>query len=101
MSGTVLTELTCDIVPGAARESYNIEWFRISPSGEFVAITQGINQQNFNLTLPVDVNSNGTVYMCTVTVDHDGDTSRPYDGAEITLRTEGKLTYALHLVLCM
>ena len=98
VSGTVLTELTCDILPGAARKSYNIEWFRINPSGGFNRITEGINQ-NFNLTLPVDINSNGRVYMCTVHIDHDGDGKHPtpHDGAKITLRAEGKLEYALHL----
>ena len=103
MSGTNSTQLQCDIGPGAARQSYTIEWDRINPSGGFTSITEGINQQNFSLTLPVDINSNGTVYMCTVTIDHDGDTSRAYDGAKITLRTAGKLVhvYTLYLIRCM
>ena len=99
-SETDSTQLQCDIGPGAARDSYNIEWDRINPTGGFTPITEGINE-NFSLTLPVDVNRNGTVYMCAVTIDHDDDTSRPYVGAEITLRTASKLVYAPFLILCM
>jgi len=87
VNGTVSTELTCDIEPGTARESYSIKWFQIYP--KFALITKGINEKNFNLTLAVDVNSSGAVYMCTVTIDHDG-TTFLYSGAEITLRTGGK-----------
>ena len=92
VSGSASTQLDCDIGPGAARESYTIQWVQINTNGGFTTITQGINQQNFGLTLPVDVNSNGRMYMCRVTIDHDGMiTIRAYDGAKITLRIAGKL----------
>ena len=93
VSGPALTQLNCDIGPGSARESYTIQWVQININTN---ITQGINHQNFSLTLSVDVNSNGRMYMCRVTIDHDGIIRRTYDGAKITLHTSGKLAYAHH-----
>ena len=99
VSGTVLTELTCDIGPGAARESYNIEWFRINPSGGFTRLTEGVNRETFSLRLPVSVNSSNAVYMCRVTIDHDGNEAGnlvSYDGARITIETAGKYICTCH-----
>lgn len=91
VNGTNSTQLKCDIRPGVVRERYSIEWNRINPGGGFTKINEGIDPQNFSLTLPVDISSNSTVYMCTVDINHDGNgDSTPYDGAKITLRTAGK-----------
>ena len=93
VSGPALTQLNCDIGPGSARESYTIQWVRINTNTN---ITQGINQQNFGLTLPVDVNSNGRMYMCRVTIDHDGIIRGVYDGAKITLHIAGEVAHMHH-----
>ena len=86
-SGTVSTQLSCDIGPGAGRE---VQWNRLNSDGTFTPVTEGINQENFNLMLPVDVNSDSAVYRCTVTIDLGGNL-RSYNGANITLRAAGKL----------
>ena len=96
VSGTVPTELTCDIEPGAARENYDIEWNRLNSESNFTRIREGVNPETFSLTLPVSANSNSAVYRCTVTIDHDGSgTGNPvfYDGARITIETAGKYMY--------
>lgn len=88
-SGTVLTQLSCDIRPGAARESYSLQWFQLNTDSSFSSISEGINE-DFSLTMHVSLNSNNAVFMCTVTIDHDGTNATPYDGARVTIRTTGK-----------
>jgi len=87
VSGMVSTQLSCDIGPGAGRE---VQWNRLISDGTFTPVTEGINQENFNLTLPVNVNSDSAVYRCTVIIDLGG-SNRSYNGANITLRAAGKL----------
>ena len=86
VSGTVSTQLTCDIEPEAGSE---VQWNQLNSDGDVTPITEGINPENFNLTLMANISSNGTVYWCTVTFDNGENLS--YHGANITLRTAGKL----------
>jgi len=101
VSGTVSTELTCDIGPGAARENYDIAWNQLNTDSSFTRIREGVNLETFSLTLPVSANSNSTVYRCTVTIDHDGSGTGNrvfYDGAPITIETAGKCV-CIHMCL--
>ena len=99
VSGTVSTPFDWDIQPGAAPENYNINWFRLNSDGLTISpIMEGISQENFSLTLQVNLSHNNTLYMCRVSIDHDGvGTGSPpiqYDGAKATLYTAGKVRRA-------
>lgn len=100
-SGTVPTQLACDIRPGAARQSYSLQWFRLNSGGSFSSVVGGINE-DFSLTLHISSSSNNAVYMCTVTINHDGTGNAiPYDGARITIRTTGKYSVLSVHCACM
>ena len=86
VSGTISFQLKCDIEPGAGRV---VQWNRLNSDNTSTLITEGISQDSFNLTLMVNINSNNSVYMCTVTIDYCGNLTRSYNGPRITLRTAG------------
>lgn len=92
VGGSVLTQLTCDIGPGLARQSYSLQWRRLSSGNGFTTVTEGVNEETFTLTIPTTTASNNVMYMCTVFIDHDssGSYRRLYDGARITVKTAGK-----------
>ena len=57
VSGTVSTQLDCDIQPGAAPENYDIAWFRLNSHGGSARVREGISQETFNLTLQVNLSN--------------------------------------------
>ena len=63
---SVSTELQCDIQPGAMRQRYSVHWVQIVNSSDiFVG-------DMFNLTLNVNSSTNGSLYQCHVTINHNG-----------------------------
>ena len=79
---TVSTLLVCDIQPGALAQSYSVQWFRMIQDVSIVH--EG--ETRFELTLNVTISLNGSQHVCVVTVNHDGNTSRSYSGAIVTIR---------------
>ena len=93
------TQLSCDISPGAARDSYSVQWFQLNSGSSFSSVSAGIGE-DFSLTLHVSLSSDRAEYMCTVTIDHDGTGNAiAYDGARITVRTTGKCNSITKLIL--
>ena len=79
---TVSTLLECDIQPGALAQSYSVQWFRVIQNVSIVH--EG--EMRFELTLNVTISLNRSQHMCVVTVNHDGNISRSYSGAIITIQ---------------
>ena len=80
---TVSTLLECDIKPGALIQRYSVQWFQISPM-----YNESIGSM-FNLSLSVNSSSDGNIYQCEVTVDHDGNYSATYIGRRFILGIRG------------
>ena len=62
---TVSTELQCDIQPGSMRQRYSVQWAQTFNSSDIVG-------DMFNLTLIVNSSTNGSLYQCCVTINHNG-----------------------------
>ena len=83
---SVSTELQCDIQPGALRQRYSVQWVQIINSS-YINVAGGM----FNLTLNVSSSTNGSLYQCCVTINHNGSGQTSiYKGRYIeVLTTEG------------
>ena len=64
---SVSTELQCDIQPGAMRQRYSVQWIQVFNSSDI-----SIAGDMFNLTLTVNSTTNGSLYQCCVTINHNG-----------------------------
>ena len=64
---SVSTELQCDIQPGAMRQRYSVQWVQVFMSSNIYIVGN-----MFNLTLNVNSSTNGSVYQCHVTINHNG-----------------------------
>ena len=64
---SVFTELQCDIQPGAMRQRYSVQWLQVFNTS-YIYIAGGM----FNLTLTVSSSTNGSLYQCYVTINHNG-----------------------------
>ena len=76
---SVSTELQCDIQPGAMRQRYSVLWVQIINSSDIY-----IFGDMFNLTLTVSSSTNGSLYQCYVTINHN-------DANGLTSIYEGRL----------
>ena len=63
---SVSTELQCDIQPGALRQRYSVQWVHVFNIGFRI-----IPVDMFNLTLNVSSSTSGSLYQCSVTINHD------------------------------
>ena len=66
---SVSTELQCDIQPGALRQRYSVQWIQVFIFNNSTDIYIG---DMFNLTLTVNSSTNGSLYQCHVTINHNG-----------------------------
>ena len=62
----VSTELQCAIQPGAMRQRYSVQWVKVFNTFH-INITGGM----FNLILSVSSSTNGSLYRCYVTINHN------------------------------
>ena len=99
-NSTVSTELQCDIQPGALRQRYSVQWVQNFNSSDIVG-------NMFNLTLTVNSSTNGSLYQCCVTIDHNGSgLNSTYKGRLIVvITTEGiynnqLITFSLIIIYC-
>ena len=83
---SVSTELQCDIQPGALRERYSVQWVQVFNTSH-INIAEGM----FNVTLTVNFSTNGSLYQCYVTINHNGSgLASIYEGRLIeVITTEG------------
>ena len=79
MDSTVMTELACDIQPGALKQRYSVEWLKS---------TSYIVGNTFNVTVNISASSEGETYHCTVFIDHNGQgLILSYSGRHIIIAT--------------
>ena len=83
---SVSTELQCDIQPGAMRQRYSVQWVQVFNTSH-INIAGGL----FNVTLTVNSSTNGSLYRCYVTINHNGSgLASIYEGRLIeVITTEG------------
>ena len=92
-NSSVSTELQCDIQPGVLRERYSVQWIQV-----FNTCHINITGDMFNLPLTVNSSTNGSLYRCNVTINHNGSglTSINYKGRLIgVFTTKGNTTHCL------
>ena len=79
MDSTVMTELVCDIQPGALIQRYSVQWLNS---------TSYIVGNTFNVTVNISASSEGETYHCTVFIDHNGQgLILSYSGRHIIIAT--------------
>ena len=79
MDSTVMTELVCDIQPGALIQRYSVQWLNS---------TSYIVGNAFNVTVNISASSEGETYHCTVFIDHNGQgLILSYSGRHIIIAT--------------
>ena len=79
MDSTVMTELVCDIQPGALIQRYSVQWLKS---------TSDIVGNTFNITVNISASSEGETYHCTVFIHHNGQgLILPYSGKHIIIKT--------------
>ena len=85
---SVSTELQCDIQPGAMRQRYSVQWVQTFNSSDIIG-------DMFNLALIVNSTTNGSLYQCCVTINHNGSgLTSIYKGRLIeVITTEGIMTH--------
>ena len=92
-NSSVSTELQCDIQPGVLRERYSVQWIQVFNTSHI-----NITGNMFNLTLTVNSSTNGSLYRCCVTINHNGSglTSINYKGRLIgVFTTKGNTPHCL------
>ena len=91
---SVSIELQCDIQPGALRQRYSVQWVQVFNSSDINFVGDMLN-----LTLNVSSSTNGSLYRCCVTINHNGSgLTSIYKGRLIeVITTEGMMIIYLHI----